>query len=442
MNTGRAGSGFDYKRGRAFSLAEVLVATACLGVCLAPFLLYLGNLTRMQRDLGLKARDDAWLSFQEHARTAGLDAGAAAAFAQPLNSSVPGLAGQRTERLAPPDGVAGVQLSLLRRAGPETEGRVGGSGWEIARGGSLAEAKPPLPPLAPVALTPPQIEPDGLNVLGLEAVSAAADGTAAVGVRASSGESAWVCLEVQGKTLSALSRVESLLAVENLARGSELRAWCEYPGSVAAGDILETLPDGRKRWTVREALGLRRHDPSAVVVSVPRLFIGTPVLCFAGRETGASLLLTRSELIRIEKGLELRVTWPRATRDRLGLAAAAVLGGFETTLLGQTGPSDGSLAGFCTETMLSNWSASNPLRAVPLLPSGFSGHVGLWSLDLGVEKLGAPELAASGQPDVLEGDSLEFVPPVQDDGQRRGRLSARNGALVSTGPSLLLPIIP
>jgi hypothetical protein len=281
-----------------------------------------------------------------------------------------------------------------------------------------------------------------LNVLGLEAVSAAADGTAAVGVRASSGESAWVCLDVQGKTLSAPSRVESLLAVENLARGSELRAWCEYPGSVAAGDILETLPDGRKRWTVREALGLRRHDPSAVVVSVPRLFIGTPVLCFAGRETGASLLLTRSELIRIEKGLELRVTWPRATRDRLGLAAAAVLGGFETTLLGQTGPSDGSLAGFCTETMLSNWSASNPLRAVPLLPSGFSGHVGLWSLDLGVEKLGAPELAASGQPDVLEGDSLEFVPPVQDDGQRRGRLSARNGALVSTGPSLLLPIIP
>jgi hypothetical protein len=435
-----------------FSLAEVLIAILCLGLLLAPFLRTITSLPAMQRHLGLQARDEAWRSFQDHALAAGLDPRQAAALLAATNPAIPEVESEFVERGASVVPEGRVALRVLRGSvgAQHPEDRPGGSGWELSRGSALAPPAPPAPPLLPVTMRSPDITPlpgSSIPLIGL----APAEGSLppSLSVEASSQENGRVCLKLgrAGTPSSGLGEAQGVVSVEEFAAGFIGTSWTEYPGEPAAGHRPVEMPDGRKRWLVPEGRGLRTYEPSEFVTWAYTLDLGPPILRHAGAEIadGGNLVLGYPDLAAVRSGeAALRIDWPDTTKALLGGFADRLAQGFEVTFAGNPGPTNGDLSLFCSNTALDAWTEESPLLATPLPAPGCTARSAAWTLGRGLTEMGEPERVNAGasESDPFPSGSAEFSPPAQADGVRRGRLSARDGTLVSTTPSLSLTIVP
>jgi len=319
------------------------------------------------------------------------------------------------------------------------------AGWELAKGAGIGVVNAPPTPLQPMMSELPDLSPGAeASLVSLSMLSSGTTGVSSLRLKETASDGSRVLIRAGGYSGAGEQSVETLVPVSVLAAGLKARAWCEYPGSVDSGHIPELLSDGRTCWTVREAAGLRRHAPSAFVELDYHLDLGAPVLRFAGTEisNGGSLLLTRSQLGLIAKGgLDLSVEWPEATLLALGQDAKEILSGFETSLVGLS-TQDSSIGSLCGDDGLPSWGAENELRSDPRIPPACRAETGIWSLRRSVEGLGEPEIVSSQEETIHSEGTYQFQAPEQQDGVRRGRLSARGGALVSSSSSLELEFLP
>ncbi len=434
-----------------FSLGEVLIAVLCLGLLLAPFLQLVTSLPAMQRQLGLQARDEAWRSFQEQAVSAGMDPSRAAALLAGSNRGIPAVKPESIERGAPSIVLTGVSLRVLKSkdALRHSEDRAGGSGWELSRGRAYEAPEPPAPPLLPVTMKMPDISPLPGAIIPLSGIEQAGEPKLpSLLVRAGAEGGARVLMKLgrAGTLYSGYGEAQGVACVDEVAVGLVGTAWTEYPGEPAAGHRPVEMLDGRKRWLVPEGRGLRTYEPSGFVSWSYTLDLGVPILRFAGAEiqAGTHLRLDYATLTRVRGGEpDLRVDWPDATKAALGSLLDLLTSGFDVAFAGNTGSVNGDLRNYCSEETLELWTEACPLLAKGIPAQGCMARTAAWTLGRGLTELGQPELVtAAVEVEPFSQGSAEFLPPAQADGVRRGRLSARDGALISTSSNLSVPIIP
>lgn len=437
---------------RAFSLLEVIVATLCLGLCLAPFLAYTSRLPEMQRALALQARDDAWRSFQDHAVLNGIDAGGAPGFAPVSNGNVPGLPAREVERtpLAPVAGMTGLRSLQVRSDAWNARGWIRGAGLELSAGPALEPITVPSAPLPPVTLRAPALSPDPsdpVSALSLEKPQSGASGL--LKVASVSPDNGTVVLVYGASSLEVRAVREAAFEVgaEVFEAAFSGRTWAEYAGDLAAGDSSVSLPDGRKRWIVREGDRTRVYNPSEVVSYSYHLDLGAPALYYGTLEyaSGSPLSFSYASVLGVRSGASVfRVGLPSAVRERLGSAAGRLCLSYETSFAGWSAPADGDLRLFCDEEQQDRWLDAFSVETAPFVASGCLSAPGRWTISRQLTELAEPELLSNvaDYGGAFSGEAVRFGAPLHTDGVRRGRLSAREGALVSTSSELSLFLTP
>lgn len=442
----------DRKNVSGFSLVEVIVATLCLGLCLGPFLAYSSRLPEMQKALAAQARDDAWRSFQDQAVLTGVDAGRSSGLGSSENRNVPVLAAREVERLplSSSAGLPSLRLLQVQADAWNAKGWVRAAGYELSSGPAVPAVLVPESPLPPLTLGAPVLSPDpGLPVSALALASPEPGASGKLRVEARSSDGGTVIL-VYGPSSNEVRRTGEAsfeAGAETFAEPLSGRAWAEYAGDVASGDSSVLLPDGRKRWIVREGSRSRVYNPSAFVPYRYLLDLGAPVLVYGESEyaPGGGLTLTYSSVLGVRSGaVSFRVGLSSEVRKRLGSAAASLCQSFDSSFGGWSAPSTGDLSLFCREEQQDRWSDSFAIQAAPHAASGCLATEGSWYVSRLQIEMGEPVLLsdASSSGGAFSTESIQFAAPVQADGIRRGRLSAREGTLLSASSELSLVLVP
>ena len=434
---------------RAYTLAEVLVVIVVLAVVLGPLLAATGALSKLQHRTGERSRKDTWRSMQDQALAAGLDPSRAAGLQSSGNAAIPPASAAVVERQAGAETLGAVRLSALKAPPGSEPGRIGGAGWELAAGGALPPATPSALPELPVVLDPPVVEPaNGVHVAASTLFPSSAGGVATFPVSAVSAQGMRVRIVggADGRTSTGDGRaVVDATAIE-LAQGFRGSAWAEYPGNGEAGQAAETLPDGRIRWTVTEPGGRARvYEPSDVVVFGIGIDLGAPVLVWGGVEipSGEVVAVDMPAYLAVRLGsADARVAWPRTVTGLFGSGAGVVLPGIACSLGGVGGASD--LAAFFQPAQAALWGDQTRVTAEPLAGGGCVAAGGSWVLSRTRLKMEPPELVSGPEflSDAYVAGNFEFAVPERPELGRVGRVSARDGALMSSGPVLSLSLSP
>lgn len=444
-----------WRRRQAFALAELILAIVVLGVVATPFLLYVTRLPEWQHRLNEQSRQEAGRSFLDQALVVGVDPARTTMARSESNPAVPKLTSPviaREARAPQSSGVTVIALKMPSDAATTAEVRPAGAGWMLGAGSATPTVTPPLSPLPPRVLAQPIVTPaSGHTWTAVELSAGAAAGEPRQGtIQAQGEEGLIVCLELHTprRAGTGTSRVCQTVDAWELAQGVSGRAWMEYAGSEALGDRVETLADGRRRWTTQQEGQRLIVEPSPSVEFHYQFALATPVLVHGGREipSGGDVLLDYAGFLDIQSGrVPLRLGWPIAVRELFGARWADAAFGFTCNLGLQPGPSDGNLAGLFTPEAAAAWQDQMPIATQVIGPPALRVEGANWVLLRRKTRLEEPELVQTpaGTPAAYDHGSFGFAAPLlATSGQRFGRLSARHDTLLSSGPELNLTLIP
>lgn len=446
----------DYSlRCDGFSLAELLIAVLFIGLFSGPLFLFLARLPEWRQRLGEQGQSEAAHSLQDRVLAQGLNPAVAPMARAAANPAMPEveMPSIETEDIpANAKGIAVRSLRLRRDAAVVAEPRPGGAGWQL---GAAAPAEPivaPEPPLPPVYLTPPVLEPaSGYAWRASDLVPPAQPGDPWVGsLRANSDPDLVVRLELTTpqRSISGLGTAVQRIDAWELSQKVVGRAWAEYAGNVDLGDRAETLPDGRRRWSTHREGRKLVVEPSQSIAFSQLLSLGPPVLVHGETElpSGSSEPIDYSDYLAIqEKRQRLQISCSQETRALFGNRWNSSLFGFTCTLHSSPGNVNGDLSPCFTSELAPTWLEQMPVETVVLGPVGVVCAPGQWSLQRRKRILEVPELirTTAGDANGYALGSFGFAAPrLTVDGPRFGRLSARDGTLVSSGTEIDLLVLP
>ena len=426
------------------SLLEVILVIVVLGLLLWPILLLVKGLESLKQDLSKHAKLESWHTLQEQAVGQGLHPDQGAFFAAGPSIYFTGLPLETVsgDALAASSLISVSSLLLPMNAALQR------SSVE----GLVLTASPASPPVAEppqglrdIVLQPPQLSPSPGASLLLSSVTEE-QGQFFFILRSQAPETE---AEVVGCVFGTERRDygnqnELRMPVSQLLSGNLGTLWCEFAGASVPGALSSSLSDGRLQWLVAEPAGARRYQPSSFVHLSYNLDLGAPVLILEGTEyaTGSTVDVDYRTLLRVRMAEQApQLTWPMSLRSLLNRGGFVVDYGFQLRFEGRDQSAASGLRGLFQEESLVWWSALSVVQAQPSLAEHVQASSGTWYLRRRVLSLPMPERAGD-ETVVYDGGLIHFeIPPVDNIGAL-GRLSARDGSVLSTGPELSLEVLP
>lgn len=346
-----------------------------------------------------------------------------------------------------------VQITALRHNFADTaEERSVPLGFEI--GGGVVPVPPredPLPPLAPIKLSAPLLNPLNGTMVPILALSppAVPGGPYVLSLRAQGlAASDLVRLRTVAPQVHSQAGAGSALveidAVE-LAQSVRGQAWTEYAGNEST-DTAVALADGRTRWLVRTDGRTQVYEPSDPVDFVLGLDLGRPSYSVAGVDyaSGQTVSIDYAQAIAIGAGrTEATITYPAEVRDRFGSQWPAVAPSFTWSFGSYPGDSSGgNTVSFFQPAGRAVWEASQTLTAVPSGLPGMRPLAGTWTIQRQVTELAPPERIAAFYDGTTDLPGwLEFSAPVISALKTRVGRPQVNG-VESVGDSVSVPVVP
>lgn len=443
------------KRTRGFSLADVIIAVLVLGLLAGPLLLTVSRFPRWQQRLSEQGLLEAARSLEDRALAVGVDPFLSPMAGHDLNPAVvtAGSADVEREQRTPRPESATVHAILVRRdANAIAETRPGGAGFHLGAAAPTSSIAAPLAPLPPVYLQVPLLDPaDGyLWKAGDLSASSQPDAPWGGTIRATTQPGQIVRLELDSprRSISAVACAVQRVDAWELSQLVSGRAWVEYAGDEKTGDRVETLADGRRRWITQNEGRNQVVEPSQHVRFSYHMAVGAPVLLH-GSATLASGAIEQFDFQAYldiqEKRIGLHIGWPPEIKRLFGDRWSDNLFGYTCHLRDIPGPVNGDLSGLFTAERAASWSDESQIATTVVGPPGIIPLPGNWILIRVKHTLGQPELvtAPSGSPEGYTLGTFGFAAPsLVAGGPRYGRLSARNGTIVSSGSELDLLILP
>jgi hypothetical protein len=310
-----------------FAIAELVVVVLVLGLAMIPIIRGMLMLPQVAAAIGTQNRSESWRSFSDQAVTAGIDP-----IATPVLNAV---------SVEPATGLQGrlsrVNLEL-RRGAPQiafltetfsgsAESRSTGGGFEVGTGAAIPSRIDPVPPLAPIKLGNPTLNPANGSYFALfSLVPPATTGDPYVGnIRAAGSAGDFIRLRTLAPSVRARNAVgltDLSVSAFELAQGVRGEAWAEYNGSPAT-DIATSLADGRVLWLVTDIRTgrIQPYEPSDKTNFIFGVSIGRPDYSVAGKAyiSGDPIAVDFATALNIASGTASAFfTYPQAVKDRFG----------------------------------------------------------------------------------------------------------------------------
>ena len=311
-------------RHQGFAIAELVVVVMVLGVALIPVIRGILMLPQVAAAVGTQNRSESWRSLSDQVVTAGIDPSATPVLDFVSRQPVSGFQGKllranlEARRGAPQ--IAFLTETFLSVA----ESRSTGGGFEVGQGTAVPVRADPLPPLAPIKLGNPSLNPAAgsyFALFSLVAPSTAGDPyNGNIRSAGAAGDLIRLGITVPAhRTNSALGLTDLSVSAYELAQGVTGETWSEYNGNTAT-DTAMPFGDGQVLWLVLDAATgrIQPYEPSDKTVFRFGVSIGAPVYSVSGRvynpdETVAVDFVTA---LNIANGTTSAVfTYPEAVKD-------------------------------------------------------------------------------------------------------------------------------
>jgi hypothetical protein len=310
-----------------FVIAELVVVVLVLGLAMIPIIRGMLMLPQVAAAISTQNRSESWRSLSDQAVTAGIDPIATSVLKAVSIEPVTGLQGElsRTNlalRLGAP------QIAFLTETFPgSAESRSTGGGFEVGQGAAIPLRVDPIPPLSPIKLGNPSLNPTNGSYFALfSLVPPAMAGDPYNGnIRASGGLGDFIRLIITApsvRTSVAVGLTDISVSALELAQGVRGETWAEYNGNPAR-DIATTLADGRMLWLVtdNDTGRIQPYEPSDKTNFIFGVSIGRPVYSVAGMEyiSGDPIAVDFATAHNIATGTAYAFfTYPKVVKDRFG----------------------------------------------------------------------------------------------------------------------------
>lgn len=437
-----------------FILQEIIVGVVIFGIAMLPLMRALRMIPQMGAAIAEQSRREAWRSATDGAVLLGVDPSLSPVMQSLTDGQITETMTGQISRHDLPARTGGVQVSVISDSFQATaEDRSISAGFEIGPGtlpGRVRED--PLPPLPPIKLPPPGLNPINGTFVSLSALtpSSVPGAPFLASIRATSGGSsdlihlhqvAPVMQDVSGLGVATL-----LVDAMDLAHSVRGQTWAEYAGNPAE-DIAVPMEEGRTRWLVRVGGRTQVYEPSDPLDFIFGVDLGRPVYRVAGVEydSGSVVGIDYAAAVAIESGRSgASITYPQGVKDRFGSAWPEVIPNFRWSFGEIPGDaSSGNTVSLYGATNRARWNASQTLTATPT--SGLPGLRLLsstWTVQRQTTTLEPPERGASFYDGLIDApDWVDFSAPVM------APLSARIGrpevnGVESVNESLSVPLVP
>jgi type II secretory pathway pseudopilin PulG len=411
-----------------FILAELVVVVLVLGLAMIPIIRGMLMLPQVAAAISTQNRSESWRSLSDQAVTAGIDP-----IATPLLNAVSAQA------------VSGLQGKLLRtnlalrRGAPQitfltetfslsAESRSTGGGFEVGPGIAIPLRVDPIPPLPPITLGNPSLNPaNGSRFALLSLVPPSTAGAPYNGnIRATGAAADFIRLRITAPSLrgsDAIGFSDISVSALELAQRVRGETWAEYNGNPAT-DIVTSLADGRMLWLVADkATGrIQPYEPSEKTDFVFGVSIGAPVYSVAGEEyvSGSAVSINFATALSIEsRTVAATITYTQNVKDSFGNYWAEV----EPSYNWHFGASSDATNGGNTVTLYQAagrflWQPTQTLATMPVTALAGLGVEGAsWDLLQTVTALAAPDRVTGFYDESTSSDvsgNVDFRAPALD----------------------------
>lgn len=438
---------------RGYILQEIVVGLVIFGIVIIPVLRAFRMLPQIGAAVNQQSRLEAWRSASDEAVLQGLD---------PIHSKVMGGSAElnptnpmsaKVVRHDLPVRAGATQITVLSSVFSETaEERSIPAGFEIGAGTvPVPEREDPLPPLPPIKLAVPFLNPlSGTMVPILSLAAPAVLGAPyTLSLRAESSSSSTVVrLQTIAPNVHRSSGVGATsldVDVFELAKAVRGQAWSEYAGNDAI-DTPVALADGRTRWLVRDGSQVRAYEPSDRVDFVLGLDVGRPVYSVGGVTfaSGETVPIDYERAVAVAEGrLEAVITYPTEVRERFG----SFWGDFAPSFSWSFGPYPGDSTGgntvsFFRREARASWIARQTLAAAPSGLPGMRHLTGTWTIERLATELEPPDRVAVfyNERTDIPGWLIFSAPMIEALKSRVGRPKINN--VESVSDSVSIPLVP
>jgi len=313
---------------QGFVIAELVVVVLVLGLALIPIIRGMLMLPQVAAAVGTQNRSESWRSLSDQAVTAGIDPIATPVLNSVSTQPVTGFHGRLSRtNLEPRRGAP--QIAFLTETFSEAaESRSTGGGFEVGQGAPIPPRVDSVPPLAPIKLGTPSVNPASGSYFTLfSLVSPAVTGDPYNGNIRATGTAAgdfirlWITAPSK-RTSDAIGLTDISVSAFELAQGVQGETWAEYNGNPAT-DIATLLGDGRVLWLVpdKDSGRIQPYEPSDKTNFIFGVSIGRPVYSVAGTEyvSGDPIAVDFATAHNIATGTASAVfAYPQAVKDRFG----------------------------------------------------------------------------------------------------------------------------
>jgi|GEM_PF-3126073 len=394
-------------RGRqGYILQEIIVGLVIFAIAMLPVMRGFRMLPQIGSALAQQSRREAWRSAADEAILQGVDPRQTPVMHAITDFQAPSEMMGTVDRRELSPRVGRPQITVLSMALQDTaEERGVPAGFEIGAGSvPTPPREDPLPPLTPIKLSAPLLNPSSgtmVPILSLSAPTGPTDPYLLILRAQSSAASELVHLRTTApevRTQSGLgSALVELNAVE-LAQSVRGQTWSEYAGDVAT-DTRVTLSDGRIRWLVKEGGRTQVYEPSDALDFILGLDVGRPTYSVGGVEypSGETVPIDYAQALAIGTGrVEATLTYPANVRERFGSQWSTVEPSFTWNFGSYPGDSSaGNTVSFFRPAGRVLWSSNQTLSATPSGLPGIRPLTGTWTIQRQATELAPPERVAS-----------------------------------------------
>lgn len=442
------------KRSRSgYILQEIIVGVVIFGIAMVPIMRGLRMLPDVGAAVGEQSRREAWRSAADQAVLEGLDPSQTALLHSVTSSEVSHRLVGSMKRADLSSRAGKSRISVLSADYIETaEERAIPAGIEIGAGVTPVPPRvDPLPPLPPIRLSAPTLNPTNGSMVPVMSLSSSgvAGAPYTLSIESAGPGSDLIFLRETGPSpavQSGLGSAKLIVDAVNLAQSVRGQTWAEYAGNPAV-DVAVALEDGRTRWLVAAGPRTQVYEPSDPVDFVFGVDVGRPTYSVAGFEypSGSTVPIDYSTAIAVAAGRsDASITYPEDVRQRFGSQWASVAPAFSWSFGSFPGDSSaGNTATFYGAAFRPLWNDSQTLAAAPLSAlGGLRLLMGSWTLERKRTALEPPERVASFYDGSTDAPGwIDFSAPNSPSvGGRVGRPEV-NG-VESVDASLSVPVLP
>jgi hypothetical protein len=314
---------------QGFVIAELVVVVLVLCLAMIPIIRGMLLLPQVADAVSTQNRSESWRSLSDQAVAAGIDPTATSVLSSVSAEPVAGLQGKLSRtNLETRFGAAQIAF-LTETFSGSAESRSTGGGFEVGPGAAIPPRVDSVPPLAPIKLGNPTLNPANGSYFALfSLVPPAVAGEPYTGnIRASGAAGDFIRLRITAPSVrpsDAIGLTDISVSAVELAHGVRGEAWAEYNGNPAT-DIATLLGDGRVLWLVtnKDTGRIQPYEPSDKTNFIFGVSIGRPIYSVAGTEyiSGDPIAVDFATAYNIASGsASAFFSYPQAVKDRFGSA--------------------------------------------------------------------------------------------------------------------------